>query len=263
MSILGYHMVCRFKDNRVIAATPEERLQVTRIVLERGRPFRLLVFCLVDSHLHFEVAESFALSMELSRRIEVAITHTLAPPTKRGSSQWREEEKPIGFAPAFPTAIQTQAHLSKAFEYILRQREHHGLSWDAHAAASSLPDLLGLRLFGEYTADVVRELLPRVDRHLLLRHLGVEQLEPANGPLEFLHRAVCATLGLTTLVKRTRLVRAAQRAAVKIAGSRLQTLDLAEILEVRPRTVQRMRKEEVDVNLEQAIRLQLALHAAI
>jgi len=252
-------MVCRLKDNSVIAATPEERLKVTQIVLKRGLAFRLLVFRLVDSHLHFHVAESLRASMELARRIEVGISLALYPTDARD-----ENDQPVGFARAFPTEIRNQAHLFNAFDYILRQSEHHRLSWDAHAAASNLPDLLGLRLLGDYTADVARELLPRkVTRQLLLRRLGVEEIAPQDGPLEYLHQAVCASIGLTTLTKKTSSVRAAQIAAVNVVKDRLPTPTLAEFLEIAPRTVQRMRKNRADPRLEQAIRLQLTLHATL
>ncbi|MBW2733965.1 MAG: hypothetical protein JRH20_16375 [Deltaproteobacteria bacterium] len=266
MSALGYHMVCRLKNNRVIATTPLDRLTVTRIVLQRGRPFRLLVFRLVDTHLHFEVAEPLHRSMELARRIEVAISNTLYAPRQKSGGDLPVPA--VGFAPAFPKEIRDQSHLFNVFDYILRQRDHHGLSWDARAEASNLPDLLGLRFLGGNTDEVVQKLLPRVTRRFLIRHLGVDQLEPVEGPLvapirSKLHSAVCALASVTTLLRRTRIVRAAQVAAVNVAGHQLCTQELADTLEILPRTVQRMRKEQAKAEVEHALRLQLALHAAV
>ncbi len=83
----------------------------------------------------------------------------------------------MAFAPAHYTPIKGQAHLGRAFEYILDQERHHGLNSDPFHEASNLPDLLGLRVLGRHTVASVRRHLPRVRRDHLLQFLPPVDLE--------------------------------------------------------------------------------------
>ncbi|MBW2736468.1 MAG: hypothetical protein JRH20_29120 [Deltaproteobacteria bacterium] len=235
----------RLKDGRVIAPDPLDRRLIARIVLNQARDHQLLVFALVDSHLHLEVVEPFAKAMELARCIEIAVTLRLRPK--------------VGFAPAHPKAIRDQSHLYHCFDYILRQYAHHGVNWDPFMDASSLPDLLGMRLVGHYTAQHVRRLLPRVKREKLLGYLGISALDPTDAPLDQLVNATCAAACLPTLTGKSRKQQRARTAAITAAGDKLKVNHLAALLGVHRRSVERSRQKHADLDLVAAIRLQLAL----
>jgi hypothetical protein len=52
MTPLGHHSRIHLQDNRAILRGDEQRREVSRIVLEQGRPYGLLTFSLPDTHLH-------------------------------------------------------------------------------------------------------------------------------------------------------------------------------------------------------------------
>jgi len=161
---VGHHVRLRARDDRVVTPSPADRRRYARTVLEVGREFGLLCFRGADTHGHVELACNRDAAGEFARRVEIALTLGLGVDG--------------GFQPAWVGPIHDQRHLQATFRYILRQRDHHELESDPFHEASNLPDLLGLRPLGVYTAARVRELLPRVHRDDLLELLGADLGSP-------------------------------------------------------------------------------------
>ncbi len=246
---IGYHVICRLTDSRVIAPTREQRRQIARIVLEMSRGHRLLAFNAPDTHLHLEHLENRATSGKLVRRVQISIRRRLG--------------LPVGFAQATHKAIRHQGHLLKTFDYILRQQPHHELLWDPYHDASNLPDLLGMRLIGQHTAAHVRSQLPRVHRAQLLGLLGVDSLPESTGPLVQVVPATLAALGLNRLVPRSATTRAAWRAVMALLQGHLSVAGIANLLGTTRETLSRLQGMEPDPRLVRAIRLQLGIRQVI
>ncbi len=248
MNPIAHHIICRLADSRVIAPTASERRLVARVVLEKCRGRQLLAFNVVDTHLHGEIAESRACCGELVRRIELALHPAL--------------RLDVGFGEPEIQPVKDQRHLRNAFDYILRQGDHHGLDWDPCWEASNLPDLLGARILGIYTARSVRQHLPRVRREELLAYLGISRLEESDGPLEEVVPAALAAAGLAELHPRSVEGLQLARAIVEVVGDRMPVGRLADLLEVNRSSLFRFRRRPVDHVLVRAVRLQLALRRA-
>jgi hypothetical protein len=247
MSALGEHIRCRLRNDGPIAATPERRRVVARIILEKGRDFDLLAFGLADTHLHLAKGEAGA-GGELARRVEIAIT--------------RRFGLEVGFERVRIEAVVDIWHLYRVFEYVLRQDRRHKIETDPLREATNLPDLLGLRGIGGYTAGNVRRLLPRVTRGQLLELLGAPKLAPADGPVERIVQSAAAAICRPQLIGYSHEVQAARRAVIAIAEDRLGSPRLAALLDVHRATVNRLRKMPPDGVLVERTRFQLGLFQA-
>ncbi len=168
---------------------------------------------------------------------------------------------PVGFVSVYREPIRDGRHLANAFTYILKQSTHHGLLWDPLHEASNVPDLLGMRLLGQYTAANVRRYLPRVTRPALITTLGVDSLEPCDGPMELIPEAVMVASGLADLQGAPPAKVSARKAAVQLMGDRANPRQVAQMLGVSRRTVFRLKRQPADSALVQAARLQLGLMA--
>jgi hypothetical protein len=242
MSTLGHEILIRTKHDEDLASSRRRRLHVARVVLRQAKQDRLLAFRLQRARIFLVVVADRGPAGQLARRIEIALARGL------GLTD--------GFARAEPRPIDKQWLLGRTFSRVLGMGDPQA---DPLHEGSNLPDLLGLRLPGRYTAASVRRLLPRVHREELLQHLGVPELQPANGPLEYLLPAAAAALGHCPLEARSSQRSAAHRAAIEIVNGRLGTGQLAALLGVSDRTVERLRIGPVDEQLVEATRLQLCL----
>lgn len=245
MAPLAQHLRIRRLDGRIIAATPRERRIVANVVLRQAREYDLIAFGVADTHLHIEVACSFIASMQLARRVEIALARALA--------------LDVGFRKAESKDIEDGYHLFYAFKYILSQTNRHGLDWDPLYEASNLPDLLGMRVIGTYTAATVRRMLPRIRREHLLGYMELPELQAADGPVERLPEAAAVATGLLDLTGRSEMVLEARRAVMQIVGKRLGTPALAKMLGIGARSVYRLRARPVNDRIVMATRLQLGL----
>jgi len=241
---LGQHIVLRLVDNRVIAPCAEKRRWVARAVLELARGDELLAFGLADTHLHLVAACAREAAGQLARRVEISLVQRLS--------------LDVGFVAAYLKPVDEGRHLYRAFTYVLEQNTHHGLSWDPLHEASNLPDLLGMRLLGIYTAATVRRRLPRVTRNDLLSCMGIDELQPLEGPAELVPAAARAAAGLTSLNGKSRETVGARRAMVYLLRH-LPPAELSARLGVTVRTLRDLRRAPADPRLVQAIRLQLGL----
>jgi hypothetical protein len=247
MTALGQHIRCRLHNDGPLADTIGKRRLLARTALEIGREFDLLSFGCVDTHLHLVKAGADG-GEEYARRLEIALS--------------LRSESEVGFEPARVKPVLDLWHLYRAFDYALRQDQHHNVPIDPLRDATNLPDLLGLRLAGAYTIANVRRFLPRVDRGQLLGLLGSRALELADGPVEELPSAAAAAICREQLVGHSRETQAARRAVLAILGDRLAIHAAAELLEVHRVTVRRLRRAPADPALVNAVRLQLGLRRA-
>jgi len=250
MKVLGYHINLGATDGRVIAPNTRVQRTLARTVLTAGRDCGLLAFRAADTHLHIlaaccrELAGRWLRSLSTKLRVRLKL--------------------PNGLSSAHFEPVADQRHLVNAFRYVLRQDERHGTQHDPLAEASNLPDLLGMRLIGGYTAGSVARLLPRIRAEELVARLDltVGQLTAAaisEDAYEQLEDAAAATLGLPRLLGRSSEVVAARVAAVAVVGDALPTARLTRLLGSTARTIRRLKGREADPRLVEAVARQLRL----
>lgn len=152
--------------------------------------------------------------------------------------------------------IESGWHLYRTFEHVLTRS---GPDQDPLFDGTNLPDLLGLRVIGPYTADNVRQQLPRIKRRDLLRCLGVPELEPADGPVEWALDAALAAAGLARLTGYSSEEREVRRAVIEVVGPRVRARELARLLGSGERSIHRLKETDAPARLVAATRLQLGL----
>jgi len=226
---------------------------VARSFVERDRCFKLIVFRIVDNHLHALVAVDRDDAAEFARRVEISIQLSLRPG--------------VHFSPAHYTLVESQRHLRHAFDYILDQEPRHGLDLDPLHDGSNLPDLLGMRTIGTFTATNVRELLPRVTRADLTKRLPSPEVLDETQPLGFrelpyLADGAAAAFGLRRIQGLLPEALIARIAAVRV-GLRFAPVGLvARALGISPSTVRRLRRHEVSEVVIEAVEAQARARAA-
>lgn len=242
--MLGWHLTIRLRDDRVITPSRSARRRAVRIVIEQARACEMIAFHIADTHIHVLVLCDRAEAGKLARRIELAIGWGL----------------PRAFSRARLEPLRDQAHLRNAFDYVLRQAEHHGVLSDPFHDGSAVLDVLGLRAIDARLPHRVRERLPRVTRADLLLRLGVPALEP-HLALDGLAEAACAAFALDTLNARDPGTVRARRAAVA-AAARASTRDIAAALGADATTIRRLAEAVTPAAADvRAVRLQMGLRA--
>lgn len=245
---IAHHAMLRLQDGSPLARTAAQRRCLARAVFAKiGSP--LLAFGLADTHLHLLLACLRALAGQLVKHLELSLRQRLALAAP--------------FAGAYLKPVDDIWHLDRAFRYVLRQPDRHALEIDPLREGSNLPDLLGLRAIGGYTAGNVREWLPRIHRRDLLELLGVKEIAPQAGPLEWVVEACLVAAGLPALTGSSSEVLCARRAALEVIGTRLSRAELASTLGVSERMISRLRQQSADPQLVEAIRRQLHLMALV
>ena len=243
MEPIGYHITLRLEEDRPIATSPAERRLLARTVLTVARPFKLLAFRWADTHGHFLCIGDRATCAELARRIEIALQVHFRPGVRFARPR---------FKPVF-----NLWHLQEAAFYIWRQDKRHGFGNDPHHDSSNLPDLLGARVSGIWTAGVVRELLSRIGRDELLAVAGWGTLGETS--VGYLVEASVSAACLPELSGRSEEVVAARRAAVVALPERTSILSTA--LGVTKQAIRKMRKAETNPLLVHAIEMQLRIRS--
>jgi len=244
----------RLHDSRVIASDPRELRTIAISFLTVGKPFHLLAFRAADTHIHALVLDDFVGAGEFARRVEISMQRRLRPG--------------VGFSEVHRKRVLDQAHLRNTFNYVLRNPARHDAQMDPLGEASNLPDLMGLRLLGEWTLDLTRAALPRVQVRELVDHLPVrsagarvderllaESAEAAAGllPGGLAHRAPSARQGGLPREAAIAAVHALPEETVAATARRLA---------LSSRTVERFRTVEPDAALLRATRGQLNLRSA-
>ncbi len=165
-----------------------------------------------------------------------------------------------GFDRAWFGPVQTQSHRRSAVHYVLRQHQRHETRQDPFREASNLPDLLGLRPLGAFTAQPIRRLLPRLQPSQLAPYLG--EWRPGTHR-QWLGEAAAASIAANELRGRSKEAVAARCAAVHWGRGQGHSVEwIAEHLSLSTRTVQRILHQPADPQLCRAIGMQIGLREA-
>ena len=239
MSAFGHHVIMRLVSSQVLARTPEARRRAARILLEEGRR-GLLAFRLADTHAHALLICTRREAGRFANYVEQRLRWHL--------------QLPSPFEPANIRLVHTQSHLERAFSYVLRQEEHHGIALDPRHEASSAQDLLGLRVVAPDFLPRVQSALPRLRVGELTDGLALERCEP---DFDHLADAAAAAFALPWLDRSAHA--AAARAAAVHAAAELSAGQIAQRLAVTRRCVERLRRQPVPTGLVRAVRMQLTV----
>jgi hypothetical protein len=231
-SALGYHVMIRLDDDRVLTRNTDSRRIAARVFLRHGRRAGLVAFAIADTHAHAVVVCPRAAAGRFAHAVEIALS--------------RQLKLEVCFEPARIKAIRTQRHLYSCFYYVLRQDDHHGLGVDRAREGTSLPDLLGLRVGAGFVRDNVRSLLPRVDVAAFWSMVALDEMRPLD--------ALRATLGLA---RSEPIPPHGLRALAHVLEG--DTNRSAALLARSRRAVQRMRAGKPDPALLAALRARLAI----
>lgn len=256
MPDLGYHMMFRSDDDRVLAPSPDLRRVLARSVYRVAAGFPLAAFGAADNHLHLEVLGDRATAGRLAHRVGCSLHWSLG---------LTAELAPVRYKP-----LVDQGHKRSTFHYALNQRNHHGVQCDPYLDASSLPELLGMRVLDAgNTLHLVREHLPRLQRHELLRHLGPREFEPACDEqlralvdadrYDLLRDAAAGAVGLGRTQGRQPEAVAARTTLVQLLSPCCRPGVVGDVVALTDSVIRRGRARPADLRLQRAVRLQVAL----
>lgn len=187
---------------------------------------------------------------ELAHAAETALAYTLP--------------SAVGFVAAEITEVSDQAHLVSTFRYVQRNAAHHGVVDPGATEASSLHDVLGMRIVAPWLGLRVRRLLPRTTRAELLQLLGLPDLGVSGEPVpSTLAIVAAATIGRADLRGDEPLVVAARTAAVALVRTAWRPAEIGRALHLAERSVRRHAAWEPRASLVEALRRQLAWQAAV
>ena len=216
----------------------------------------LLLFCVVDDHVHVVVVGSSALVTNLRRALVLSLS------------------KLAGEALAsHARSVESRAHLVRLVTYLLTQPSHHGITVPlASYSGSCFQDLIGARIVDGFSPLIARE-LPRLRGTSLYSAVGLPPtpLAPADldvvraaGAWRVTTAAFAALAAGPSLTGRSFLGTRARRAAAQLARhAGIARSDVAWALEVtRQRVGQLVAGPEVPAAVLRAARMQLSLESA-
>lgn len=245
--VVGYHLTMRLCDDHPIARTAGELRRAARLIYRHGEGFGLLAFRIADTHLHVLLATNRVGAGRFARYVQSSLRQAL--------------RLPVGFERARIRPIRNPRHLIHSLRYVLRQEMHHASDFDPAHDGSSLPELLGMRrIGGDAAARRVRLALPRLRFATILEWAGAPTLNVALD-WALLPEAAAAALGLPDLAGSSCAERQARCAASQLSAS--SSAQLAVLLGVGRRAIQRFRHLERDATLLRAVELQLRWRSAI
>lgn len=247
---IGFHVTLRLSDDRPIAMSAADLRTIARVVLEQSARRGLLAFGTADNHIHVVLATLRASAGRIARSVENALRRRLG--------------LPVPFERARIKPLHDQKHAYNAFKYVHHQDSHHGLGRDPTREGTTLPDLLGWRVFADSSLVArVRAHLPRVSREMLVGQFprGTFDDRPIN--LDILADAAAAALAVPDLLRTCVDVTRARRAAVHVAGPDVSARLLGESLGIGARAVQILRTLAPEPLVVQAVKLQALLRTSL
>jgi hypothetical protein len=212
----------------------------------------VVLFALVDDHLHVVLAGTEMELLQLRRGLTLAVRAAVDTPV----------------APTFARTVKTRLHLENLVGYLLRQTSHHGLAGHpALTTGSCFPDLVGARAVSGLDLRLC-VVLPRFRPEDAFTHVGlVAPLVPASD--EVIRRAgVARVVAATTAAAASGPVLkghsasefVARRAAARLlSGAGFGADLLATELGIDPRSVRRLAVAPAPDTLIAAVRLRVAL----
>ncbi|GDX81701.1 hypothetical protein LBMAG42_35120 [Deltaproteobacteria bacterium] len=216
----------------------------------------MLVFHVSDTHVHVVVLVDRARAGRLAQALGLALASLFGAP----------------LPPAGITTIEDGGHLRSTFAYVLCNDERHGVVPDPWRENSNLPDLLGARLTAFSTVAATKSVLPRISGDYLRELAGWSglpkstaattlDLDQAHPQLADATAAIVAHANLSS--KHPDLV-VARGAAVHVATSfGLSTIALAEILDLTPSTVRRLRHSNPPARTIRTLETQLRMRTLL
>ena len=256
MHELGFHLMFRLEDDRVIAPSAAKRRTLARPVYRVCEDCQLLCFGAADTHLHVEVTDPPERLGRLTQRLTESLRRSL--------------RIPVRFARPHIKPLRDQHHLVNTFHYGLNQRNRHGVRSDPFLDASSLPELLGMRNFPTDSLRRVREFLPRLTRDDLLPHLWPPQLpDRPRPPADLLPSvqlidacdAAAGAFGLGSLAGSSNEALAASATLAQLAAGQLSVREQRAQLGCSKTRHWRLKKRNVTPAQAYALGLQLSLRA--
>jgi hypothetical protein len=248
-----WHIVFTARGRRAFYRS-EAELLAGLAALVRCAGGRLLLFCIVDEHVHVVV--------ETSRPgdLESALHRALAATT------------PVPIESAHRTPVESRGHLQRLLGYLLGQPEKHGLPTPAALwCGSCFQDLIGARCLPGLRLQLPAHLprfrpedalaavqLPRQALQLpgaaQLRRLGAARIVAA----------AATASGVTLPLGRSFAGSAARRAAAVVARyAGILPGELAFALGIQPRSARRLMAGRADPELTRAVGLRLALEELV
>jgi hypothetical protein len=221
--------------------------QLAKAVLDLSRGYALLAFRLVGAELHVLVA----CSEQRAERLGCRLSAHFAPPERRG-------QPPLfGWA----DAITSREALQDAFYRLMKPALGGSQGHDTEHEASNLPDLVGLRVNGDYTRLNVRSLLPDVHAPELFAFLEMPGISPPERFTiwEELPAAASAAFAISDVHAPQPDARRARTAAVHTARRHLPVARVSQLMRLRRRTVRRRQRTPVDRDALRAVSMPLTL----
>lgn len=250
---LAFHVTMRLSDDRHVAPTVEALRRASWVIDGVAARRGLLIYRVVDTHLHALVAAPRDEVGRVARAVESGLRQALAIP--------------VPFEAARVRPVRDPRHLGNAVRYVLTQEQRHGVRLDPLHEGSNLCDLLGLRLLpgGSVCRARLMRLLPRLCSADLRRFLGVEGDPHVTLALPELAASACAALAIPSLLGRSDLATLARHAAVHAAAdvAEASAAQLAGALFLTERSVHRLRSCPPDRALLHAVRGQLLLRSSL
>jgi hypothetical protein len=218
---------------------------------------RLVLFCVVDDHLHVVVIGDRMAAGMMSRSLLFGLRAIASCPIE----------------PAHIRPVRNRAHMSWLVSYLLGQTRKHRLP--AHPAlwsGSGFADLIGARVVTGMNLRL-NDVLPRLQRRDILAIVGLAdaQLPVPDGceinrrRARFVASAAAAAVAADPAYRdRSRPTTVARRAAARLAcEARLPIWRIARNLGVSPSMIRRLRNDPLDPRVVQATRRQMALMVAL
>jgi len=253
-----WHLGFEAEDRLELFGQSEARLRASVRALARVAGPAMLLFCIVDDHVHAVVFCDRERAGRLARSILLTLKGLAAVPLRPSS---------------FIKRVENRGHLSQLVRYCIEQPAHHKLK--VHSAlwtGSCFQDLIGARAVGALGVRL-ETVLPRFNRVDLLTYAGLppRELMPTDDKLvrsagaRRLARAAAAALAAEPDLRGHRLEVEQARAAacVLAAAAGMATRETAAALDVALRTVQRLAHSAPDAVVLRSVRMRLALEDAV
>lgn len=245
MEPIGWHVVLRCTDNRVIAPSVAERHQYVESTLQIGKKYGLFAYGLPHDHAHHGLICSRPRAGGFARDLSLSLTRLL-PNTPK-------------FEPARIRPINDAHHAATLINYMIGQSAHHDVWLDPLHEATSAFDMLGLRPMGSHVTDMVALALPKFRCQRVLDHLPAVPFEAS----DLAHvRAAMFSVAVGVRVEGTRIDRVMHAAAAQALDG-ASVSQIAAALGVCKRTIRRALSRDVDPTLVRAIRLQMGFRQAV
>jgi REP element-mobilizing transposase RayT len=252
-----WHMTFE-SEGRQVLFRGEAALNAAVLTLARVAGRDLLLFSIVDDHIHLAVSGGRSRVGRLSHSLQLALRPLAATQLRTG---------------AHVKAIEKRTHLERLVGYILRQPQHHGLrACPALWTGSCFLDLVGARTVGVLGVPL-DAVLPRYRLVQAMPFVGLPAREIVAADNDRVRRAgvyrlaaaagavVGAPPGLADGSRESGSAR--QLTAVLATSAGMSTRDIALALNITIRSAQRRALAPPVPFLLQAVRIRLALEEAV